>query len=133
MAFGFPARFRRDCRFNLSQHELLSDVGRALDVLGWTHQRVSASAFKAHINASLYSWGEELLVEIAPDGTVTTESKCALTTQCFDWGKNRENVERFFARLKQTAAESHQKAAQPAGGQPLEAGGLSPVGKLFEE
>ena len=131
MAFGFPARFRQERRLNLPPHEIMSDVSRALELLGWAHERVGASAFTAHINASLYSWGEDLFVEIAPDGTVTTESRCALATQCFDWGKNSENVQRFFARLEQTAVQSHQKSAH-AVGQPDDAG-PSPVGKLFEE
>ncbi len=131
MAFGFPARFRQARRFNLPQHEIMSDVSRALEALGWTHTRASASTFTAHINATLYSWGEDLWVEIAPDGTITTESRCALATQCFDWGKNSDNVERFFARLEQTMAQSHQKTAQQIS-RPDEAG-LSPVGKLFNE
>jgi hypothetical protein len=28
------------------------------------------------------------------------KSKCSLTTQCFDWGKNKANIVKFMSELR---------------------------------
>jgi hypothetical protein len=52
---------------------------------------------------SLRSWGEKIKVEIRGDGIsgsiVRAESKATLKTTIFDYGQNKENLERIFAIL----------------------------------
>jgi hypothetical protein len=52
---------------------------------------------------TLRSWGEEVKIEILGDGiggsTVRAESKATVSTTVFDYGQNKENLERIFAIL----------------------------------
>lgn len=129
MTFGFPARFKRDRKLDLREHEITLAVGLALDALGWLHERPSAGRFVARVPPTLYSWGEVMEVEISAGSGVRAESRCSLPTQCFDWGKNRKNVEKFFAQLDQAARRG------PAVGQAQEftQTGRSPIERLIGE
>lgn len=99
MAFGFPAYFTGGQRFGLGQPALAEVVAETLGALGWPYEPLTPNTFAARNRANLWSWGERMSVEVSPDGSVTARSECALPTQCFDWGKNRRNVEVFFAEL----------------------------------
>jgi hypothetical protein len=52
---------------------------------------------------TLRSWGEEVKIEILGDGiggsSVRAESKATVSTTVFDYGQNKENLERIFAIL----------------------------------
>lgn len=52
---------------------------------------------------TLRSWGDEIKIEISGDGiggsSVRAESKATLSTTIFDYGQNKENLERIFAIL----------------------------------
>jgi hypothetical protein len=49
---------------------------------------------------NIRSWGEKLLISFLPDNSVSVISKCALPTQCLDWGKNKANVGLFMAEIR---------------------------------
>ena len=52
---------------------------------------------------TLRSWGEEVKIEIGENGhggsSLRAESKARVPTTIFDYGRNRENLERIFAML----------------------------------
>ena len=75
-------------------------VRSTFDSLGWRYQALADGAFTAQTTINLMSWGENLSVQINPDGSVQAESRCAMPLQCLDWGKNNENVRMFFHRLE---------------------------------
>lgn len=99
MSFGFPAYSTGSRRFDLAQPELADVVGESLSNLRWHHESPLSNVFTARNSVNLWSWGERLIITVAQDGTVTARSECLLATQCFDWGKNRKNVEEFFDQI----------------------------------
>ncbi len=145
MAFGFPAYFTDSQRHSASPHVLILAVKETLNFLGWKYEMVSPERLEAQIPADLYSWGERLSIVTSFDGTVTAKSSCLLRTQCFDWGKNRRNLEIFFDKLSRTMAD-HQSTRSPNGSQeqsspqghkpltaPFDERAKTPIQRLFDE
>ena len=100
MAIGFPAYFAERRTFDLQQDELVAVVKAALAILGWSSEVLSGGEFLAAIPFSGWSWGEKLKVGILPGGVLQVESKCVYVGQWIDFGKNRSNVETFFAFIE---------------------------------
>ena len=102
MAFGFPAHHTE--RYSSSTPEtadLRKAVGETLNVLSWslkeeTHDRIIAST-----GLNVRSWGERVQINFSPDNSISVTSKCALPTQCLDWGKNKANVMKFMAEIRE--------------------------------
>lgn len=99
---GFPAKFAESRIFRQREDQLFAAVQSALNNLGWQYQTLPNNEFEAGLSGNLMSWGENLRIEILPNGLVTIESKCVFPLQCFDWGKNKKNVQTFFAELERT-------------------------------
>ena len=103
MAFGFPARSTSSRTYNLQEDELVAVVKSALENLDWPYKVLSDKEFLASLPFSGWTWGEDFHVRILPGGVIEAESKCKTVRlpQVFDFGKNRQNVETFFARVEQ--------------------------------
>ncbi len=133
MTFGFPARFTESRTFNHQQDELASAVKSALDSLVWRYEILSDTEFRAGVSISSLSWGEKLKVEILQGGVVHVESKCAYPLQCFDWGKNKENVSTFLARVEQMKGRGIVLAAFEETTPAFDEKGHSPVERVLNE
>jgi hypothetical protein len=107
MAFGFPARFTESRTYQLQQDELAAVVKSALENLGWSYKVPAGGGFLASVPFSGWTWGEDFKVRILPGGVVEAESKCVTVRlpQVFDFGKNRQNVQRFFARVERAVRQ----------------------------
>jgi hypothetical protein len=130
MPFGFPAHFTESRIYHLQDEELASLVRAALDDLGWRCQVVSRTEFLARTPFMfLGSWGERLKVEILLDGVVAIESRSIWPG--FDSGRNKRNVETFFARFEH--AERMYRLVETPKEPPLafDADGLSPLGRML--
>jgi hypothetical protein len=103
MAFGFPARFTESRTYYLQQDELVAVVKSALETLGWSYEVLSDKEFLSSLPFSGWTWGEDVKVRILPGRVIEAESKCITVRlpQVFDFGRNRQNVETFFARVEQ--------------------------------
>lgn len=100
MAFGFPARFARNRSYRLGEAELLELAKAALANLDWPYEVLSGTEVRARPARDARSWGEELRITVLPDAVIRAESRCAgVRFQIFDFGKNRSNIETFFARV----------------------------------
>lgn len=99
MAIEFPARAQEARRYNLHHDQLRHAVAQALQVLGWRFSEYPYYQFNVAIGLSLSSWGEHVTINIYQDGTISIYSECIMPLQCFDWGKNKKNVFRFFNQL----------------------------------
>ena len=108
----------------------------ALENAGWSYQILSDDEFVARIPMTGWSWGEELTAKISPDGMIQVVSKChGYRPQIIDFGKNRTNVELFFALVQHAIAQG------PVIGSATEPGSInqakqplphkSPVGAIF--
>lgn len=98
MTFAFPAFHRHRESFRQSDAELLAIVRDTINALGWPMERADANELVAIVRGNLWSWGERVHVRVA-NGTLEIESRCRLVTQCFDWGKNRRNVQNLLEAL----------------------------------
>lgn len=64
--------------------------------------RVEGGLVKASVRANSLSWGEQITVSLtqgAEGADVVVRSECSFPLQIFDWGKNKENVERILRGL----------------------------------
>ena len=108
MAFGFPARTTSSRTYQLQQDELAAVVKSALEDLGWSYNVLAGGEFLASVPFSGWTWGEDFKVRILPGGVIEADSKClssGFRLQLFDFGKNRKNVETFFAHVEQMIAK----------------------------
>ncbi|OLE53636.1 MAG: hypothetical protein AUG51_12290 [Acidobacteria bacterium 13_1_20CM_3_53_8] len=73
-----------------------------MENLDWPYKVLSDKEFLASLPFSGWTWGEDFKVKILSGGVIEAESKCKTVRlpQVFDFGKNRQNVETFFARVE---------------------------------
>jgi len=101
MAFGFPAYHTERYSTDTSKSaDLRVAVRETLTALSWSVREESHDRIIASTSMNIRSWGEKLLISFLPDKSVSVTSKCALPTQCLDWGKNKANVGRFMAGIR---------------------------------
>ena len=100
MAFGFPAYHteRYDAQHDI---DLRSVAKETLAQLSWALRTEESMEILASTSLNLRSWGEKVTIKFEADRSISITSRCALPTQCFDWGKNRANVVKFIAALNQ--------------------------------
>ena len=77
--------------------QLLDAVDAALEDIGAAGIRWPDDDFaRASMGFSLWSYGEDLTVEVSDDGEVTVTSECSFPLQLVDWGKNSRNCRRLL-------------------------------------
>lgn len=133
MTFGFPAYFGESRTFYGQPDQLSAAVKFAFDKLGWQYMLLSNDEFQANIPINASSWGEKLTVKILPGGVLRAESKCVYPMQCFDWGKNKENVGLFFTQVELTQQNQSRTSIpekEPSG---FDERGLTPLERVFTE
>lgn len=101
MAFGFPAyHTERYCADTGKSADLRAAVRVTLNALSWSIREEVSDRITASTSGNIRSWGEKILISFLPDNSISVTSKCALPTQCFDWGKNKANVVKFMAEIR---------------------------------
>src|SRR6266446_4475614 len=106
MGFGFPPRFSESRTFWIPPDELRTAVKSVLQNAGWSYQMPADDEFVAQTPNSGRSWGEEFRARIFPDGKIQVVSKChGYRPQIIDFGKNKANVELFFAQVQHTIGQ----------------------------
>jgi len=100
MAFGilYP-RFTANRTFPLDQDKLIPIVESALASLHWRFRIEWGNEFDAWIPATRWSWHHDFHAKVLPGGVIQAESKSAYREMFFDFGRNKRNVETFFARV----------------------------------
>jgi hypothetical protein len=100
MALRFPA-YHTECYSvsNTTPELLRKAVRETLVTLSWsvreeTHERIVGST-----SMDIRSWGGKVFIQFLPDNSISVTSKCAWPLQCFDWGKNKDNVVKFMAEF----------------------------------
>ena len=94
MSFAFPAFHEARLPGMLGA----TAVEAAMQRLGWSDIRRDAGAVTGKVGFNLWSFGETVTVTQARDHLML-RSACVMPTQCFDWGKNRRNVEALRTAL----------------------------------
>ena len=104
MAFGFPAYHTE--RYSAAADksaDLRVAVRATLKALSWTTREDAGEQIVASTGVNIRSWGEKMLINFLPDRSISVTSKCALPTQCLDWGKNKANVRKFMDEIRNHA------------------------------
>ncbi|MCA9068374.1 MAG: hypothetical protein KDA84_05600 [Planctomycetaceae bacterium] len=100
MAFGFPAYHTERYSPGPMAGDLMDAVYESLRALRWSIREDYDDEIIASTNVSLLSWGEKVEIRLSGRHSLSITSKCVLPTQCFDWGKNRANVNKFLDELE---------------------------------
>ena len=113
MAIGFPyPRYRASRTFAVSDQQLWKAVESAFEVLGWSYKEPWGQTFEARVPTTNWSYHHDFKASIVPGGVLQAESKSAYQEMFLDLGRNRRNVEKFFAAVSAAAGlEAHQRPA----------------------
>ena len=122
MTFGFPAYHTENYQAAaVDPSDLHAAVKMALNALGWNisvkrPETGSGRDISCRTSISMVSWGEKISITFSDDCSVSITSKCVWLTQCFDWGKNRANVDRFWLALLRELIFNQSKESNKAAG-----------------
>ena len=66
-------------------------------------KNINKGYIKCTTKASLWSWGESVLITIKPISSTQTKIsiESSASAQLFDWGKSRNNIDNFFNTIEQ--------------------------------
>lgn len=99
VSFGFsPKQIDNLPIYDLSQKQIFVLAYEAVKKLNWNVGYLSKSGFIAYTKFSMSSWSEEVQIKIEI-GNINVKSECT-GSQIVDWGKNRKNIDAFFASFK---------------------------------
>ena len=98
---GMTVSYRYNMRFPGTREQISQACVEAVRQCGFKVRasNLAAGWVEASAGISLRSWGEDIYVQVDREDRVdvTSESRVPFTTN--DWGKNKSNVDRIFARL----------------------------------
>jgi len=101
ISFGFsPKQIDNLPISDLNKKQLFVLAFEAVKKLNWNVGYLSESGFIAYTKFSMSSWSEEVQIKIEV-GNINVKSECT-GSQIIDWGKNRKNIDSFFASFKKT-------------------------------
>lgn len=100
MAFGFSPKYIKILSLdNLTTEHFLVIALEAAKRLDWNIGYTSEMGFVAFTKFSMSSVSEEVKVKIEGD-KASLKSEC-VGSQMVDWGKNKENIEKFISTIKE--------------------------------
>lgn len=100
MAFGFPAYHTEHYSPGTAKAKMQEAIRSTVESLEWKIRIDDVDGFEVSTGVNFRSWGEKVVIDFMEDHSISVTSKCALPTQCIDWGKNKANVNKFLAELK---------------------------------
>lgn len=96
MALGFPALAKANINVlhdsDFKTPELRNHIVETMNRIGWKSISMNTDVLLFQAPWSIWSWGENIELEIGMNSTITI---CSKSFQIFDWGKNRTNLYRF--------------------------------------
>ncbi len=100
MAFRFPPSYEAQPSLTGSRQAARDAIIYTLELLGWDYVMPDSDFFVARVRMSGMSWGETFTVSLTAEGVAEIRSSCS-QFQLFDWGKNKQNVDRFLVHFSQ--------------------------------
>lgn len=95
----------------MPQDKLFEIVKVALKDLGWSYRIEWGKEFEGHIPTTNWSWHHEFRVTFPASGVIEMESRSAYREMLFDFGRNKRDVESFFASLEHILARGSRAPA----------------------
>ena len=99
MKIKFPARYYGKVDLDNQPDEAIQKTLNILENLGWRIIKEEGNLITAKSGVNWKSWGELIQIEIT-EKDLLVESKCSSKSQCFDWGRNKDNVLLFLQSFK---------------------------------
>ncbi|MBN3583738.1 rhomboid family intramembrane serine protease [Algoriphagus aestuarii] len=104
MRIGFTPKYILDfSNYEKDNDRLLILALEAVKQLNWNLSYVDNSGFIAYTNFSIFSWSEEVSVQIKDD-QIKIKSECT-GVQIFDFGKNENNVSKLLEKIDDIKAK----------------------------
>ena len=99
MSFGFPAYHVENIQYksDFSTKKIIDSIKNTIQTRSFILENNTDRIVYAKTQISGLSWGEKIIIKINEDNSLNIKSKCSFPMQCFDWGKNKENVNGFIA------------------------------------
>ena len=101
MSFGFPAYHIENIQYKkeFSTEEIIDFIKITFQTSSFILENNTDRIVYAKTQISGASWGEKIIIKINRDNSLNIKSKCSFPMQCFDWGKNKDNVNGFIANF----------------------------------
>jgi hypothetical protein len=106
MAIGLPASYEIEIDLIGDRQAARNAVVYSFDILGWKYSTSDLDHFQTTTSINPSSWGERVSVALE-DGSIKIRSVCRSPIQIFDWGKNKQNVDRFLIHYSQKELRDH--------------------------
>ena len=119
MPLQFPARYSKEISSDIDDKEVLKmAAAKTVRDCAWKVGQVADDQLSASTSLNWQSSGETIEIELLSPSSLRITSKCAMPTQCFDWGKNRSNVEEFARQFEINAVVVAETGYLPASADP---------------
>ena len=99
LGFGFPASYKRVLDQS-NVNEIKNKLDNPLLMHPFIIENVGEDKVVLKMKWSVWSWGENITIDISDKKAITIISKCICPVQLYDWGKNKENVELLISKLQ---------------------------------
>ena len=99
MTFCFPAYHVKNIQYKseYSTEKIIDFIKNTIQTRSFILENNTDRIVYAKTQISWGSWGEKIIIKINEDNSLNIKSKCSYQIQCFDWVKNKENVNGFIA------------------------------------
>lgn len=96
------AKYQESRNINLEKDQLIERLEQAIKKSKFVVKSVDKSKgiILAKAKLNWLSWTENIRVEIKDDSEVEVTSICAFPLQIYDWGKNKDNVNKIYRNLQ---------------------------------
>ena len=113
MSFGFPAYHIENIQYKkeFSTEEIIDFIKITFQTSSFILENNTDRIVYAKTQISGASWGEKIIIKINDDNSLNIKSKCSFPMQCFDWGKNKDNVNGFIAAFSNVIKKLETKNA----------------------
>ena len=90
----FPAHWSEEVATDNSLQDNQKRITNAATNFRWKLVTQTNSRFEFRTRINWKSFGEIVTVDLQPN-RIQIQSRCRLVTQCFDWGKNKQNCSKI--------------------------------------
>lgn len=112
MAIGIPAYYKDRQKLIFSVEETKALALECIKVLEWQEIGLHPYALDYKSKGTIMTSGERIYVNIT-DAEIILRSECLIITRIFDFGKNKQNINEFWAiynqKCKEKLSESNKK------------------------
>ncbi|KAA6184487.1 hypothetical protein F2Q65_12300 [Thiohalocapsa marina] len=100
MAFGCPPKHVDWFSIPDGEGDLRAIVRDSLNAFAWWVIQDHGQSIRATVDPGLFSPGQRVQIAFESEHVIRISSESAFALPCYDWGKNKRNVERLLSALR---------------------------------